>query len=151
MKNWAYLLTHLLTHFVNSCLCSQLFQCLLLFCSKCLIIQETIEIEDGNDTNYRLRLRRKVTRWNKIKEQPKGFKISKKVPLVELNFFIKIFFINHRAEAYSDPCQTPKIEPFAKIVNGFKKNGYFCKNFDLGCLVNTPLILFSYRNSSSII
>ena len=30
-----------------------------------------------------------------------------------------MFFFHHNAGAYSEPCQTSKVEPFAKIVNGF--------------------------------
>ena len=32
------------------------------------------------------------------------------------------------SQAYSEPCQTSKVEPFAKIVNGFKKITIFKRN-----------------------
>ena len=35
-------------------------------------------------------------------------------------------------EPYSEPCQAPKMEPFVKIVNRFKKM--------FGRVLNTPLI-----------
>ena len=49
-----------------------------------------------------------------------------------LIFFIKTFFIwNVFAEAFTETCQTPKMETFAKTVNGLK---LFCKKLHLGCL-----------------
>ena len=38
------------------------------------------------------------------------------------------------AEAYSEPCQTSKIELFAKIVDGFLAINYFFKTHHLRCL-----------------
>ena len=52
-----------------------------------------------------------------------------KKPLV---FLIKAFFtLNIFEEVYSEPCQTFKMETFAKIVNGLKPLYVFAKNFIL--------------------
>ena len=47
-----------------------------------------------------------------------------------LIFFIKTS-LNVFAEAFTETCQTPKMETFAKTVNGLK---LFCKKLHLGCL-----------------
>ena len=42
--------------------------------------------------------------------------------------------LNRNMEAYSEPCQTSKMEGFAKIVNGFLAGNYFRKTLHLICL-----------------
>ena len=38
------------------------------------------------------------------------------------------------SEAYSEPCQTSKMEVFEKIMNGLFVFGYFCKELHLRCM-----------------
>ena len=45
-----------------------------------------------------------------------------------INFWSKTFAKMDCFEAYSEPCQTSKIELFAKIVNGFQPLTIFAKS-----------------------
>ena len=59
-----------------------------------------------------------------------------------LIFFIKtVFTSNMFAETYSKPCQTSKMEAFAKIVNSLKTLIVFCKKLHLGCLTGLGICL----------
>ena len=42
--------------------------------------------------------------------------------------------LNRNMEAYSEPCQTSRMEGFAKIVNSFLALNYFRKTLHLICL-----------------
>ena len=43
------------------------------------------------------------------------------------------------AEAYSEPCQTSRMERFVKIANGLQQLTIIAKKFNLRCLTETPL------------
>ena len=64
----------------------------------------------------------------------------------------KLVHIIMTREMYSEPCQTSKMELFAKIVNDFITFNYFCKNLFLSKMfvwsLNTPLMTASLALSS---
>ena len=49
-------------------------------------------------------------------------------------------YIVHHYEMYSEPCQRPKIELFAEIVNGFKPPTIFAKSSILDVLLGSGCV-----------
>ena len=68
--------------------------------------------------------------------------------ILKIKMTIDYYHVNilSKAEAYSEPCQTSKIEIFAKIVNSLKPLTIFTEKLDLRCLTGISIRLCKETN-----